>query len=115
MPVDFGAVVAAVGIAGNAVPVEGRGVAEAANGHGRAGLDLVATADDGRFENPEELVGVSVGMAAGAGEGCGRGGLRGVEGNASSFELGRCGIVERNGCFENRLGGIGNIDERDGI
>ena len=97
--VDFGAVVAAVGVAGNAIPVEWGGVAEAANGHGGARLDLVAAADDGSFENPEKLVGVPVGVATGTGEGCRGRREGGVEGDAAAFENRRGGIVEGDGGF----------------
>ena len=97
--VDFRAVVTAVGIAGNAIPVEWGGVAEAANGHGRARRDLVAAADDGSFENPEKLVGVAVGVTTGAGEGCRGRREGGVEGDAATFENRRGGIVEGDGGF----------------
>lgn len=97
--VDFGAVVTAVGIAGNAIPVEGCGVAEAPDGHGGARLDLVAAADDGSFENPEKLVGVAVGVATGTGEGCRGRREGGVEGDAAAFENRRGGIVEGDGGF----------------
>lgn len=99
MTVNFGAVISTVGIAGNAIPVEWGGVAESANGHGGARLDLVAAADDGSFENPEKLVGVAVGVTTGAGEGCRGRREGGVEGDAATFENRRGGIVEGDGGF----------------
>lgn len=99
MTVNFGAVISTVGIAGNAIPVEGCGVAKTPDGHGGARLDLVAAADDGSFENPEKLVGVAIGMATGTGEGCRGGGEGGVEGDAAAFKNRRGGIVEGDGGF----------------
>ncbi len=84
---DLGAVVSAVGVAGNAVPVKGSGVAKAAEGHGGAGHDLVASAYDGSFENPEELIGVTIRVTAGAGKSFGGGGTGSVEGDTSPFEM----------------------------
>lgn len=99
MTVNFGAVISTVGIAGNAIPVKGCGVAKTPDGHGGARLDLVAAADDGSFENPEKLVGVAVGVTTGAGEGCRGRREGGVEGDAAAFKNRRGGIVEGDGGF----------------
>lgn len=112
---DVGAIVSSVGIPGNAVPVEGGGVDEATKRHRDTGLDLVSAGDDGGIEDPEELVGVAVGVAAGAGEGSAGRSAGGIEGDASAFEGRRGGVVERDGVGDDGLGGVTEVDEREGV
>ena len=112
---DVCAVISPVWIAGNAIPVERGGVLESAKWHGGTRLDLVSARDDGGIQDPEELIGMAVGMAAGAGEGFGGGSEGGVEGDATAFERGRSGVVERDGGLQDRTGGVGHVDEGDGV
>lgn len=49
MAADLGAVVATIGVAGDAVPVERGGVTQSPERHRGAGHDLIAATDDGRF------------------------------------------------------------------
>lgn len=112
---DVGAVISAIWITGNAIPVKGGGVEESANRHGGTGLDLVSAGDDGGFEDPEELIGVAIGVATCAGKGSGGGGACGVEDSAAALEGGRGGVVERNGGFQDGPRGVGEIHERNGI
>jgi hypothetical protein len=112
---DVCAIIPPVWITGNAIPVKGGGVPESAKRHGGTGLDLVSARDDGGIQDPEELIGMAVGMAAGAGEGFGGGSEGGVEGDATAFERGRSGVVERDGGLQDRTGGVGHVDEGDGV
>ena len=112
---NVGAVVAAVGIAGDAVPMEGRGVAQAAHGHGGARHDLRAARDNRRFQNPKQLVGVSIGMTTGAGKSRSGGRGSGVKRNAPAFEGGVRGVVQCDGRLHLELRGIGYIDQRNGV
>ena len=112
---DVCAIISPVWIAGNAIPVEGGGVLESAKWHGGTRLDLVSARDDGGIQDPEELIGMAVGMAAGAGKGFGGGGIGVVKGNTSLFEGGRSGIVERDDGLHDRTGSVGQVDEGDGV
>ena len=99
----IGTVIAPVGITGNAVPVERSGVTQSAYRHRGARHDLIPSRHDGRFENPEKLVGMAVRMTAGAGKGRGRGSGSLVEGDPTTLEGGMGGILQGNGLLRPRL------------
>ena len=87
----------AVRVAEGAVPMVGLRLTEAANGHGQAGHDLIATGHDGRLEDPEQLVGMPVGVATGARKGACGGRRRGLECDAPPFHLRMGGVGEHDG------------------
>ena len=107
----------AVGITGNPVPVVGRGVSQTANRHGRAGRDLGAALPvaDRRIQDPDQLVGVAVGMAALAREGAGGRRIGVVEGDAPALDGGMRRIIERHGPDYPRGGWIRDVDLGDGV
>ena len=63
------AVIASIGVSRDSVPMVGLRIPETSNGHRRSWHDLVAKRDDGRFQNPEQLIRVTVGMTTCAGKG----------------------------------------------
>ena len=115
MPADICAIVSAIRITGNTVPVKGRCITESAKRHGRPRLDLASSRDDRSFKNPEKLVGVPVGMATGTRESFGAGGTRIIEGNTATFEWRGGGVVEFNGRCNDWVFRVRKIDLGNGI
>ena len=60
--VNVSAVVAAIGIARNSIPVIRLCVAQSTDRHCRTGHDLITASDDRRLQHPKQLIGMSIGM-----------------------------------------------------
>ena len=91
--------------------MKGRGVAQAAHGHGGAWHDLFAARDNRGVEHPKQLIGVAVRMATGTGESGSGGGLGGVESNAATLEIRMRGIMQRDGRLGLGRGAVSDIDD----
>jgi hypothetical protein len=76
---------------------------------------LASSGDDRSLKNPEELVGMPVGMTTGTRESFSAGGAGIIEGDTAALEWCRGGVVELNGRFYDWFTPIRKIDVRDGI
>ena len=112
---DIGAVVAAIRISGDSIPVIGFSVSEASNGHGRTGHDLIAAGDNRRLDDPKQLIGVTIRMTARTGKRASRGGIGVIEPSASKLNLPVGGVFQRNESGDRWAGRIGYVDYGNGI
>ena len=63
------AVIAAVGVSRNPIPMVGLSVSQSTNRHGRSRHDLITKSDDRCFEDPKQLIRMAIGMTTCAGKG----------------------------------------------
>ena len=112
---DVGTVVAPVGVPGDAIPMIRLGVAQSADRHRRAWHDLVATGDDRGVQHPQQLIGVSVGMAAGTRVRSRGGRGRSIERDPSALDLGVGRIFQANCLDDFQRGRVVHVDQRHGV
>ena len=113
--IDVGAVVASVWVAGNSVPMIRLGVAQSANGHRRTRHDLIATGYNGSFQNPQQLIGVTIGMTTRTGECSGGRSCCRFERHTASLHRRVSRVVQHDSGRDTRCYAIREIHQTDGI
>ena len=102
------AVVSAIRVTWNPVPVKGSRVTQSAQWHRRTRHDLIAARNDRSLQHPKQLVGMPVWMAACARIGSRRRGAGIVEPSASKFDVFVSGVLK---CYQARHFGIRQIGD----